>query len=320
MRLTKTLHMHRGREPIMADRKAISNIHRTVEPILEAFQLDYTRTDSSGRVSYQILRCRALEDTGINPDHRLVVPVQSIESFSLSARTSDDLNQVVWAAGVEAALACRQAGLIRNLCDPTHWERRPNGNTPRAVTEALRQLNLEPGIQQLPVPNTDELGKTAARRLLDQLGPGYHVLLFGSRQRGDHRYHSDVDLLIQPTQDCKQQSERAYAVMEKVDLDEIRLLEDDPPYFDVFMVDHWEEQIWQEAHQRLNPDGGTVTAFAHQETPAPQQDRMPVQFLPGKIPNELGALGYLLTSGVTAMTADRQMVRLQNMDQPSCKR
>ncbi|MDE0360652.1 MAG: nucleotidyltransferase domain-containing protein [Rhodospirillaceae bacterium] len=318
MSAPSSLHMHRGYPPPEDPRQATCKAHATVEPILDAFQLRYTHTRSAGNVSYQILGPRELTEDVTNL--RLVIPVASPETFSLDTARPDDLTHTAWAAGVESALACRREGLIRNFCDPLHWDRFTDDATPDAVRKGLKTLGLQPGQSTPATPRTDPLAKAAAQRLLSQLGPDHLVILFGSRQRGDNADHSDVDLLIQITERSDRRYHHALDTVAQISAGHLLLVDEDSPYFDVLIVDQWGNQVWKKATDRLNPDGGSVTVFAHPETLMPEPYEMPLEFPGQTAPCTDGVLAYLLTGSAMAIAAGDHLVEIDRLDQPLRKR
>ena len=260
-RIMHTLHMHRGSNPPLSVRKARNHIHRVVEPILDAFELDYSRVHSSDNVSYYIRGCSAIPQAERNFVPRLAIPVSASESFSLGNVMTGDFRYVAWVAGVESALACRRAGLVRNYCDPFHWDRMTDERTPPAVVEGLSKLALSPGAATLPVPETDPEGKAAAAMLSSMLGPRYIVILFGSRQRGDNLHDSDVDVMVQATGDFANRLDDGCRIIKAV-------TNGNTPPLDISFIAQWggaglEKSLSQAQPRRRRRDGVRATGNAH---------------------------------------------------------
>lgn len=315
------LHIHREPTPPTCPETVAANIAEAVAPVFDAFELHSTLERQQDH-----LVCR-IHATGEEPDSASTIQFPVTAFMGISATVAphlglDDTQRVIrHSAAVEAALACRTAGLVRNYCDPYHWDRIVTDATPQVVAQALERLNLPSANPTPSKPQPDPLAVSAAQRLTNHLGAGYHVILFGSRHRGDHVRYSDIDLLIQLSEDTEEHFNRAYAALGDMAENRLPLVDgDDPPHYDALIIDHWGKAVWNHPRERLNPDGGTVTAFALPGTRLPHTDEMPLWFPDGELPSPDGATAYLLTDSATVAGSHGYMGWLEYLDRPSCKR
>lgn len=316
-----SIHIHRVPVPERLPQESARLIHQTVEPVLNAFRMPFTHAVSPAWVSYTTVDENF--SYGGKP-FTINIPLEAREAFTTPPAPEylgDPMPAVrSHAAAVEVALACRNAGLARNYCDAAHWTRADEAASDPVIQRALDDLGLPTIVDELPKPCPDDIGVSAAQRLLAALGEGYIVMLFGSRHRGDHEHHSDIDLMVQLTDDSMEHFDHALSVITDAFWDEIPLVDDDPPRYDLSIVEQWGDRVWEHPNQRLNPDGGTVTAFAHPETPVPDQSLLPVH-LPSQASNpQLGVTGYLLTGTAYVVQPGTAQGRLDRLDQPGCKR
>ena len=317
------IHCHRGdTAPAKNDGEQATAI---ATRILQAFGLEYEVETSQDGIVFHLGKCRHVH--GENAEQidalrridekteELIMPLAQANAFSLFGSGNGPNAQVRWAASAETAFAWRNAGLIRNYCDMHHWSRQPSAKTPASVRLALQELGLKqaawPKNAQVPDPTANQIAKELLQLLDD---PSYAVILFGSRQRGDHTQQSDVDLLVDWSSDWKTlipKARRAIAHLQQ-------MRSSNAPKLDVSIAEQWDDPIWSNPEQKLNPDGGSATVYAHS---AQALKHTPLMLLQVNAPSPNGSPAHFLTDGVM-VTGVRQddYAHIQYLSQGSCKR
>ena len=317
------IHCHRSNTALTKDtgQQAIA----IAEPILEAFGLDYQVETSQEGIVFHLGKCQdvtseeAEQMDGLRrideATEELIMPLTQPHGFSLFGASNGPHAQVRWAASAETALAWRNAGLIRNYCDIYHWSRQPSPKSPAAVGLALQKLGLQQAAwyksANVPDPTADQIAKELLKFLDD---PSYAVILFGSRQRGDHTKESDVDLLVDWTGDWETMIPKARRAIAR--LRQART--GNAPKLDVSITEHWDAPIWNTPEQKLNPDGGSATVYAHS---AQALTNTPLTIMQGNAPSPDGSPAHFLTDGVMVTGQHQEdYARIQYLCQGGCKR
>ena len=317
------IHCHRGNTALTKD--AGQQAIKIAEPILQAFGLDHQVETTQENIVFQLGKCRDLTDEEAQQTvyqrcvdeayEELVMPLTQPHGFSLFGASNGPHAQVRWAASAETALAWRNAGLIRNYCDLFHWSRQPSPKAPHAVGLALQKLGLQQAAwhksTQAPDPTADQIAQELLQFLDD---PSYAVILFGSRQHGNHTQNSDVDLLIDWSGDREHLLPKARRAIARLR----QTRNGNSPELDVSITEQWDIPIWKTPEQKLNPDGGTATVYAHSSQAL---KHTPLTIMQGNTPSPNGSPAHFLTDGVMVTGQhENDYARIQHLCQGSCKR
>ena len=142
-------------------------------------------------------------------------------------------------------------------------------------------------VQLYPDPTALDM----SRRLSNTLGDGYTVILFGSRQRGDHRPDSDVDLMIHCDDDSEERFNCAFTMARKFTSENPERASAGLPIWDLNVVAGWGEP--------LESADWDVTVF-HYRSDDPPSD-LPVRLLTGATAETPGCL---ITDAVMIVKSD----------------